>query len=140
VFNDTGDQGAPVRKKQTGGRIEVLIERLLPGGEVLAQVHAGRAAKPGSTLQLDGAGASVIGREGEFYACASGRRGRLDLPSATAAFAPPYIAHAPQSEDRSRYQTVYARAPGAVAAPTAGLHSTRLSLARSRSAASNSRM
>ncbi|HZE10677.1 MAG TPA: S-adenosylmethionine:tRNA ribosyltransferase-isomerase, partial [Burkholderiales bacterium] len=65
VFNDTRVIKARLfGKKQTGGRIEVLIERLLPGGEVLAQVHAGRAAKPGSTLQLDGGlEPRVIGRE-----------------------------------------------------------------------------
>jgi len=126
VFNDTRVIKARLfGKKQTGGRIEVLIERLLPGGEVLAQVHAGRAAKPGSTLQLDGGlEPRVIGREGEFY--------RLRFPEGADVLdllerhgsvpLPPYIAHAPQSEDRSRYQTVYARAPGAVAAPTAGLH------------------
>ena len=55
VFNDTKVIKARLfGRKETGGRIEVLIERLLPGGEALAQVHAGRAAKPGSTLALDG--------------------------------------------------------------------------------------
>jgi len=126
VFNDTRVIKARLfGRKETGGRIEVLLERLLPGGEVLAQVHAGRAAKPGSTLRLDGGlEPQVVGREGEFY--------RLRFPEGADVLdllerhgsvpLPPYIAHAPQSEDRSRYQTVYARAPGAVAAPTAGLH------------------
>jgi S-adenosylmethionine:tRNA ribosyltransferase-isomerase len=126
VFNDTRVIKARLfGTKQTGGRIEVLIERLLPGGEALAQVHAGRAAKPGSTLQLDGGlELRVLGREDEFYRLRFpegadvlellGRFGSVPLP--------PYITHAPQSEDESRYQTVYARAPGAVAAPTAGLH------------------
>src|SRR5215470_14429438 len=69
VFNDTRVIKARLfGKKETGGRIEVLIERLLPEGEVLAQVHAGRAAKEGSTLQLDGGlRLDVLGREGEFY-------------------------------------------------------------------------
>jgi S-adenosylmethionine:tRNA ribosyltransferase-isomerase len=126
VFNDTRVIKARLfGTKQTGGRIEVLIERLLPGGQALAQVHAGRAAKPGSTLQLDGGlELRVLGREDEFYHLRFpegadvlellGRFGSVPLP--------PYITHAPQSEDESRYQTVYARAPGAVAAPTAGLH------------------
>ena len=126
VFNDTRVIRARLfGRKETGGRIEVLIERLLPEGEALAQVHAGRAAKAGSTLELDGGlRLRVLGREGEFY--------RLRFPEGADALdalerhghvpLPPYITHAPESEDAARYQTVYARAPGAVAAPTAGLH------------------
>ena len=124
VFNDTKVIKARLfGRKETGGRIEVLIERLLPDNEALAQVHAGRAAKPGSTLDLDGGlRLSVVGRDGEFYRLRFpgdalellGQHGSVPLP--------PYITHAPQSEDVARYQTVYARAPGAVAAPTAGLH------------------
>jgi S-adenosylmethionine:tRNA ribosyltransferase-isomerase len=126
VFNDTRVIKARLfGRKQTGGRIEVLIERLLPGGEVLAQVHAGHAAKAGSTLDLDGGlKLQVLGREGEFY--------RLRFPEGLNVLEllerhgsvplPPYITHAPEIEDAARYQTVYARAPGAVAAPTAGLH------------------
>ena len=126
VFNDTKVIKARLfGKKQTGGHIEVLIERLLPGGEALVQLHAGRPAKPGSTLRLEGGlELRVLGRVGEFYHLrfpegASAlelieRHGRVPLP--------PYITHAPQSEDENRYQTVYARAAGAVAAPTAGLH------------------
>jgi len=128
VFNDTKVIKARLfGRKETGGRIEVLIERLLPRNEALAQVHAGRAAKPGSTLALDGGLAlSVLGREGEFYRlrfpegedalAALERHGRVPLP--------PYITHAPESEDASRYQTVYAREAGSAAAPTAGLHFT----------------
>jgi len=126
VFNDTRVIKARLfGRKETGGRIEVLIERLLEGGEALAQVHAGRAAKPGSTLDLDGGlRLGVLGREGEFY--------RLRFPEGADVLSllerhgsvplPPYITHAPETEDVARYQTVYARAPGAVAAPTAGLH------------------
>ena len=124
VFNDTKVIKARLfGRKETGGRIEVLIERLLPGNEALAQVHAGRAAKAGSTLDLDGGlSLRVLGREGEFYRLRFPgeapelleRHGRVPLP--------PYITHAPEPGDAARYQTVYARAPGAVAAPTAGLH------------------
>jgi S-adenosylmethionine:tRNA ribosyltransferase-isomerase len=124
VLNDTRVIKARMfGKKETGGRIEVLIERLLPENEALAQVHAGRAAKPGSTLELDGGlSLRVLAREGEFY--------RLRFPDDALSLLerhgsvplPPYITHAPESEDAARYQTVYARAPGAVAAPTAGLH------------------
>jgi S-adenosylmethionine:tRNA ribosyltransferase-isomerase len=126
VFNDTRVIKARMfGRKDTGGRIEVLIERLLPGGEALAQVHAGRAAKPGGTLSLDGGlSLRVLGREGEFY--------RVRFPEGADALEvldrhgsvplPPYITHPPEAEDAARYQTVYARVPGAVAAPTAGLH------------------
>jgi S-adenosylmethionine:tRNA ribosyltransferase-isomerase len=126
VFNDTRVIKARLfGRKETGGRIEVLIERLLPENEALAQVHAGRAAKAGSTLELDGGlRLRVLGREGEFY--------RLRFPEGADILEllerlgsvplPPYITHAPEAEDAARYQTVYARAPGAVAAPTAGLH------------------
>src|SRR5262249_5227383 len=109
--------------KDPGGRIEVLIERLLPGNEALAQVHAGRAAKAGSTLALDGGLAlRVLGREGEFYRLAFPGQALELLDRHGSVPLPPYITHPPQSEDAARYQTVYARWRGGVAAPTAGLH------------------
>jgi len=126
VLNDTRVIKARLfGRKETGGRIEVLIERVLSPAEALAQVHAGRPAKPGSTLELAvGLKVRVLGREGEFY--------HLRFPEDTTVFEilerygsvplPPYITHAPQADDERRYQTVYARRPGAVAAPTAGLH------------------
>jgi S-adenosylmethionine:tRNA ribosyltransferase-isomerase len=126
VFNDTRVIKARLfGRKETGGHIEVLIERLLPGGEALVQMHAGRAAKAGSTLELEGGlRVRVLGRAGEFY--------HLRFPESASVLEllerhgsvplPPYITHAPEADDESRYQTVYARAPGAVAAPTAGLH------------------
>ena len=126
VFNDTRVIKARLfGEKETGGHIEVLIERLLPGGEALAQLHAGRPAKPGSALRLSGGlKVSVLGRVGEFY--------HLRFPEGASVLEllerhgsvplPPYIAHAPEADDERRYQTVFARAPGAVAAPTAGLH------------------
>ncbi len=126
VLNDTRVIKARLfGRKETGGHIEVLIERLLSSDEALAQVHAGRAAKPGSTLHLTGGlDALVLGRVGEFYHLRFPpgvpileqleRHGSVPLP--------PYVTHAPDALDERRYQTVYARAPGAVAAPTAGLH------------------
>jgi len=126
VLNDTKVIRARLfGRKETGGHIEVLIERLLPGGEALVQMHAGRAAKAGSTLRLSGGiEARVLGRVGEFYHLRFPegasvlelleRHGRVPLP--------PYITHAPDADDERRYQTVYARSAGAVAAPTAGLH------------------
>jgi len=126
VFNDTKVIKARLfGKKETGGHIEVLIERVLSAHEALAQIHAGRPAKPGSILRLAGGlDVRVLGRVEEFYHLRfpeSGtvlglleRHGSVPLP--------PYITHAPRGEDEQRYQTVYARSAGAVAAPTAGLH------------------
>src|SRR6266581_914182 len=126
VFNDTKViKSRLFGHKETGGHIELLIERVLSAHEALAQVHAGRAAKPGSTLRLAGGlDLRVLGRAEEFY--------HLRFPESSTVLEllerhgsvplPPYITHAPRSEDESRYQTLYARASGAVAAPTAGLH------------------
>jgi S-adenosylmethionine:tRNA ribosyltransferase-isomerase len=127
VFNDT--RVIPARlfghKADSGGRVEILIERLLPGNEARAQVGASKAPKPGGRIALDAGGeAEVVARDGEFYhlrfhvddALESWllHAGRLPLP--------PYIRREPGADDAERYQTVFARTIGAVAAPTAGLH------------------
>jgi S-adenosylmethionine:tRNA ribosyltransferase-isomerase len=126
VFNDT--RVIPARlfgQKATGGRVEILIERLLPGNEARAQVGASKSPKPGSRIALDAGGeAEVLGREGEFYHLRFHvddsleswllHAGRLPLP--------PYIQREPGRDDLERYQTVFAKEVGAVAAPTAGLH------------------
>src|SRR5439155_6833601 len=124
VFNDTRVIKARLAgEKASGGRVEVLIERALSGHEALAQVRASKPPRTGSAMRLaDSIEVRVLAREGEFYrlrfqedVCeVLERHGRVPLP--------PYITHAPEAEDERRYQTVYARAPGAVAAPTAGLH------------------
>jgi len=126
VFNNTRVLKARlIGRKKTGGRIEVLIERVLAGGSALAQVRASHAPREGSVLVLaDAVEATVIERCGEFY--------RLRFENCDDVFAvldrygavplPPYITHTPETVDEERYQTVYASASGAVAAPTAGLH------------------
>lgn len=126
VFNNTRVIKARLTgRKQTGGSIEVLIERVLSGDHVYAQVRASHPPREGSVLALgEGARATVLGRSGEFF--------RLRFEDCDDVFRllersgsvplPPYITHAPQAEDEARYQTVYACEPGAVAAPTAGLH------------------
>ena len=126
VFNDTRVVKARLTgEKASGGRVEVLIERVLSEHEALAQVRASKPPRAGSLMRLAGSfEARVLAREGEFY--------RLRFPEGAAVFElldrhgsvplPPYITHAPQAEDEQRYQTVYARSAGAVAAPTAGLH------------------
>ncbi len=124
VFNDTRVIKARLAgEKASGGRVEVLIERALSGHEALAQVRASKPPRTGSAMRLaDSIEVRVLAREGEFYrlrfqedVCeVLERHGSVPLP--------PYIARAPRGEDERRYQTVYARSPGAVAAPTAGLH------------------
>lgn len=111
--------------KRSGGKIEVLVERVLNEHEVLAQVRASKSPVAGSYLLLAGElSVEVLGREGEFFHlrfCSEEpvlelleRYGRLPLP--------PYITHTAEEDDEARYQTVFAREAGAVAAPTAGLH------------------
>jgi S-adenosylmethionine:tRNA ribosyltransferase-isomerase len=126
VLNDTRVIKARLHgSKATGGKIEVLIERLLGGNLALAQVRASHSPGAGAVLTLGGGLEAVVEeREGEFFrlrfntadtlAEVLEREGELPLP--------PYIAHAAAGNDAERYQTVYAREPGAVAAPTAGLH------------------
>ncbi|RME34530.1 MAG: tRNA preQ1(34) S-adenosylmethionine ribosyltransferase-isomerase QueA [Gammaproteobacteria bacterium] len=126
VFNDT--RVIPARlygRKESGGRVELLIERVHEGRTALALVRASKSPKPGSLLLLEGgAQAEVIDREGDAFRLRLAgdedwwsvmeRWGHMPLP--------PYIQRADRVVDRERYQTVYARNPGAVAAPTAGLH------------------
>lgn len=111
--------------KTSGGAVEILIERLLDAGRALAQIRASKAPRSGSRIQLSGGAAvNVMGRDGDLYVVAFeppkgvdrllARIGRVPLP--------PYIRRAAGEEDAKRYQTVYARRPGSVAAPTAGLH------------------
>lgn len=126
VMNDTRVIAARLRgAKHSGGRIEALIERVLDERRALALVRASKAPKPGQALEFDGGlRARITQRMGEFYELAFDtavplaevleRFGHVPLP--------PYIARADEPLDRERYQTVYAREPGAVAAPTAGLH------------------
>lgn len=127
VFNDT--RVIPARlfgRKSSGGRVEVLVERVLDAQRVLAHVRASKSPRAGSEMRLGDAQlpVQVLGREGELFELAFDgsvpvlelleRHGHVPLP--------PYIQRADSEADRSAYQTLYARRPGAVAAPTAGLH------------------
>jgi S-adenosylmethionine:tRNA ribosyltransferase-isomerase len=126
VFNDSRVLHARLfGYKASGGHIEVMVERPVGEHEVLAMVRASKSPKAGSWVRLaDAFDAEVLGRVGEFFhlrfpSDASAvdyieRYGRLPLP--------PYIERAAQAGDEARYQTVYARELGSVAAPTAGLH------------------
>ena len=129
VFNDTRVIKARLLgQKDSGGKIEVLVERIVDRHHAVAQIRASKSPKPGSRIVLENAFALTIsgrtGEHGEFFALELDgdgdlytlleKHGRLPLP--------PYIEHSAEEEDESRYQTVYARHQGAVAAPTAGLH------------------
>jgi S-adenosylmethionine:tRNA ribosyltransferase-isomerase len=126
VFNDT--RVIPARlhgRKESGGRVEVLIERLQEGRRALAHVRASKSPGPGVFLLLDGGiEVEVLGREEELFVLEfCGDESVLDLLEHHGHVPlPPYIERGDSAADRERYQTVYARRPGAVAAPTAGLH------------------
>ncbi|KQV47801.1 MULTISPECIES: tRNA preQ1(34) S-adenosylmethionine ribosyltransferase-isomerase QueA [unclassified Duganella] len=109
--------------KDSGGKVEALVERVLDTRTVLAQVRASKSPGPGVKIRLADAFDVTVGeRAGEFYTLHFDadvfdlieQYGRLPLP--------PYIEHAPGEVDETRYQTVFNKVPGAVAAPTAGLH------------------
>lgn len=129
VMNDT--RVIPARlfgRKASGGRVEMLIERLLDGRSALAHVRASRAPKPGTDLVLDDQTIiRVSGRRDNLFELElQGKTEWLDtLHSQGHIPLPPYIDRPDESADAERYQTVYARNEGAVAAPTAGLHFDR---------------
>ncbi|HSI23511.1 MAG TPA: tRNA preQ1(34) S-adenosylmethionine ribosyltransferase-isomerase QueA [Methylophilaceae bacterium] len=126
VFNDTRVIKARLNGcKESGGKVEVLVERMLDAHRALAHVRASHAPKPGSRLILaEAVAVEVLSRQDDLFELKFldetpltellERYGKLPLP--------PYITHAADNDDDDRYQTVYARNPGAVAAPTAGLH------------------
>ncbi len=130
IFNDT--KVIPARlfgKKESGGAVEVLLERIIDTNKAIVQIRASKPPKPSNQILIghadDGFSIKVIGRQdlnSPFYevefssACIPllEKYGQLPLP--------PYITHQANSDDQQRYQTVVAKNPGAVAAPTAGLH------------------
>ncbi len=127
VCNDTRVIKARLRgEKPTGGAVEALVERILPGHEVLAHLRASKSPRAGSSIRFEDAfDAEVLGRAGPEDALFHlrfpadpllllQRHGHVPLP--------PYITHADGADDEARYQTVFAQRPGAVAAPTASLH------------------
>ncbi len=127
VFNDTRVIKARLLgEKPTGGSVEALVERVLPGHEVWAHLRASKSPRPGTVVRFaDAFDAEVLGRTGPEDALFHlrfpadplellARHGHVPLP--------PYITHDDTANDEARYQTVFARRPGAVAAPTAALH------------------
>lgn len=126
VLNDTRVMRARLRgMKETGGRIEVMSERILGPDRLLAQVRASKPLRPGMRLCVGrGTELEVVNRTGEFYELRllDGRDVAEFLDAEGELPLPPYIERAPSSADDGRYQTVFGREIGAVAAPTAGLH------------------
>ncbi len=124
VFNDT--RVIPARlfgRKASGGKLEILVERVLDGHRVLAHVRSSKSPKPGTQILLEGGGeAEMLARHDALFELRFAdevlplleRIGHMPLP--------PYIDRPDEAADRERYQTVYAQRAGAVAAPTAGLH------------------
>src|SRR5258708_1706392 len=124
VFNDT--RVIPARVfglKESGGRVEILLERALTANTALVHLRASKGLKLGAAVRLPGGcTARMLGRRSDLY--------HLQFSCDVASFfemhgempLPPYIGRKAESADRERYQTVYSRAPGAIAAPTAGLH------------------
>ncbi len=125
VFNDT--RVIPARlygRKQSGGRIEVMVERIVDDATILAHVRASKSPRPGSKLILEqGIECEMSARDGDLFVLRQAQGTWLELLEKYGHVPlPPYIQRRAEDDDRDRYQTVYARHPGAVAAPTAGLH------------------
>lgn len=126
VFNDTRVIPARLRGQHaTGGRFEIMIERLLSGERAIAQIRSGKPLRKGDRLPINGSAvAELVDRDGAFHEL----RFHAEAPLAAVLDAvgdvplPPYIRRPSERSDRERYQTVFARRDGAVAAPTAGLH------------------
>ena len=125
VFNDT--RVIPARlfgKKQSGGKVEILIERILDDRHAIAHVKASKSPKPGTLIELDeGYQCEVQGRADDLFELEFSGANLLTLLEQIGHIPlPPYITRADDESDLTRYQTIFAREAGAVAAPTAGLH------------------
>lgn len=124
VVNDT--RVLPARllgRKASGGACELLLERILDPRRILVQARASKGLRPGTSISLPGgATALVIARHGELHELALDRDALAYFEAHGNMPLPPYIGRAAEDSDRERYQTVFADQPGAVAAPTAGLH------------------
>ncbi|MGV6827083.1 MAG: tRNA preQ1(34) S-adenosylmethionine ribosyltransferase-isomerase QueA [bacterium] len=124
VMNNTRVMAARLYgQKETGGKIEILVERLLDAHHVIAHVRSSKSPRPGSYLHVEGHRLLMERREGDLFVLASED---IDFPSLMSSHGhmplPGYIDREDEALDQQRYQTVYAQTPGAVAAPTAGLH------------------
>lgn len=124
VFNNTKVIKARLPgQKTSGGKVELLIERIVNTTTALAHIKSSKSPKPGAKLYIaPDLQLTVIGRQGELFCVQFPHNVLSALDQYGMTPLPPYIEHAANKEDETRYQTVYAKEPGAVAAPTAGLH------------------
>lgn len=131
VLNDTRVLPARLHgRKASGGACEILLERLLDERRFLAQARSSKGFKAGTRIELPaGAAAVVLARRGDLVEFELDRAALPYFEAEGSVPLPPYVARDPDAGDRERYQTVYAEVPGAVAAPTAGLHFDREALA-----------
>ena len=132
VINDTRVLPARLRgRKASGGSCEILLERILDERRILAQARASKGFRVGAEVLLpDGARAVVIGRHGDLHEFELDRAALEYFERHGSMPLPPYVEREADAADRERYQTVYAEESGAVAAPTAGLHFDRPTMAR----------
>ena len=131
VLNDTRVIKARLTgKKSTGGRVELFVERVIGARQALALIRASHPVREGGEIEVGNAKVKVLGRQEDLFHVQFDRPVPSVLERHGAVPLPPYITHAPAAEDAERYQTVYARKAGAVAAPTAGLHFDRDMLRR----------
>ncbi len=118
-------------RKPTGGRIEMLLERVLDDRSVLAQLRSSHPPQPGGEIDFEGGATAVVtGRRDQFFTLRFDQPVMELLQRAGHMPLPPYINRADEPADRERYQTLFARVSGSVAAPTAGLHFDQALLAR----------
>lgn len=131
IFNNTRVIKARLfGRKPTGGKVEIMIERLLNDTDASAQLRSNHAPKPGVRLLVGDHSLEVLDREGGFFTLRSLDTGLTDLLDEHGHMPlPPYIRREDVAQDLERYQTVFADRPGAVAAPTAGLHFSEALLA-----------
>lgn len=135
VFNDTRVIPARVHGvKPTGGQVEILLERVLDGNRILAHVHASKPLRPDAPVALPGGvEARFVARQEDLFELQLSAEPLAYFQQYGAMPLPPYIERNAEADDATRYQTIYAREPGAVAAPTAGLHFDDEILARCKS-------
>ncbi|MBX2838803.1 MAG: tRNA preQ1(34) S-adenosylmethionine ribosyltransferase-isomerase QueA [Gammaproteobacteria bacterium] len=127
IFNNTKVIKARLfGQKLSGGKLELLIERVIGNTDVLTKIRSNKSLKPGAKFTVSDVPASIVGRERDLFHVRFELPSDLDLDSLLDVHGqlplPPYINRTPDAQDATRYQTVFADTPGAVAAPTAGLH------------------
>jgi len=137
VFNDT--RVIPARlhgvKQGSGGKVEIMLERVTGPRTAVVQLRASKPSRAGTVITLGtGDSLTVVDREDDFWRVEFSSDAHAIFDRVGEMPLPPYVARAAESADRERYQTVYAREPGAVAAPTAGLHFDETLLAACRAA------